>query len=632
MENLKAEIRRLPQEIVRLIAAGEVIERPASVVKELIENSLDAGTGHIEIKLINGGLTSITVRDDGSGIPAEQVPRLLERHTTSKIFSEDDLNAIHTLGFRGEALYSIAAVCDLVLSTLHSGEEAGTRLTWENGERKIETIPWPGGTQVESLRIFHSTPARRKFLRASSAEYTRVAELVQAYALAYSDISWTLIHNGRETLRSPGTGNLEDAIIAVYGVEIAKKMLPVQLGEGHVSVTGAVSAMDLTRARRTDQVIFLNGRLIKDPSIGSAIARPYQPFMPPKRHPVAILKISCDPEQVDVNVHPHKREVRLANPRSITHVVFHAIKNALIKNHPLEFGQPSEPVQTPGQTVSIDEITGEVISTGPSSPPLPPTSQAVTDREEEKAWGVREPKHHHDASLPEYGIPGPPHKDSHLQSNVGDMIQHRYPTFEEIGVMADSDEPGDLFQFADTFIVYRKGGTVYLVDQHNLHERILYENFRKRDESSPGLSQALLFPMQVTLPPALSELVESHKDELNKLGFELEEFSEGGRSKSFVLRAVPQELRDADPVQALTDCLEMAGQNEDIHNPDTFRRAFSINLACKSAIKAGTPLTEEEMRFLTRHVDDGTFYTCPHGRPTIIKLDEDWLRRAFKRT
>ena len=208
MAETEHEIRKLTQEIVRLIAAGEVIERPASVVKELIENSLDSGARHIEVKLINGGLTSVTVRDDGVGIPAHQVPRLLERHTTSKIKDENDLNAIITLGFRGEALYSIAAVSDLIISTRHKKEEAGTRLTSMSGEKKIGAIPWPFGTQVESMRLFHSTPARRKFLRSSSAEFSRAAEVVQSYALAYPEITWILEHNDRLTFNSPGTGNL----------------------------------------------------------------------------------------------------------------------------------------------------------------------------------------------------------------------------------------------------------------------------------------------------------------------------------------------------------------------------------------------------------------------------------------
>jgi DNA mismatch repair protein MutL len=611
MEIVTREIRRLPQEIVRLIAAGEVIERPASVVKELIENSLDAGAHHVEVKLINGGLTSIAVRDDGTGILSEQVSRLLERHTTNKISDEADLNAIITLGFRGEALYSMAAVSDLILSTRHRQEEAGTRLTWENGRKRIETISWPGGTQVESMRLFHSTPARRKFLRTSSAEYARAAELVQSYALAYPAITWVLMHNDRLTLRSPGTGDLMDAIIAVYGVETARRMIPVDGSEGSISVKGAVSAVDLTRARRTDQSIFLNGRLIRDASITSAVERAYETSLAPGRHPVAILSISCDPSQVDVNVHPHKKEVRLANPREITHVAYHAIKDALSGQH--ESRIVSE--------VTIDNTTGEVVIAEPDI-------AFVSDPREERQWGIREPKSRHDATLPEAGISAVP-TDSRKPAPAAPL--HEYPTFDDLDIY-DREDDAEIFQFADMYVIYAKGGSVYLIDQHNLHERILYEKFRDLDRAASAASQTLLFPMQVMLTPSLAGLVDSHLEQLGQLGFEIEEFSEAGREKAFVMRAVPLELTDSDPVQALIDCLENVAREEDIDDPEVFRRAFSANLACKSAIKAGKKLSDDEMRYLAAHIEKGNYYTCPHGRPTIIRLDEDWFRRAFKRS
>jgi len=592
------------------------------VVKELVENSLDAGATHLEIKLVNGGMTSVTVRDDGCGIPAEEVPLLLERHTTSKIEDEADLGAIRTLGFRGEALYSVAAASDVILSTRFRDEEAGTRLTWENGQKTVETISWPGGTQVESLRLFHSTPARRKFLRSSSAEYAQAAQLVSSYALAYPNIAWRLVHDGRETMRTPGTGNLDDAVIAVYGVEIARKMLPVSFEEGSIRVTGAISAIDTTRARRTDQIIFLNGRLVRDPGISAALERPYQQFLPRDRHPLAILKIECNPEDVDVNVHPHKREVRLAQPRAITGSVFHAVSHTIRESRP--FPTAVE------EAFEIDQTTGEVTRIDETVPR--PQEERATDRRDELDWAVREPKRRH---TPEW----PPSPDSAEQTarppqyaERQEEAVHQYPSFEEMDIEDDLPPVGHAIQFANTYLIYNQGRAVYLIDQHNLHERILFEEFMGREEKATAASQTLLFPLQVTLSPALAGLVAGNLDELHSLGFEIEEFSEGVGRQSFVLRAVPQALGEGDPVAAFTDIMERSAQDMEGSAPGGFRRAFAVNLACKSAIKAGQPLSESEIRFLIEHVKDGTYVTCPHGRPTMIRLDEDWFRKAFKRS
>ena len=627
MQTSRPDIRKLPQEIVRLIAAGEVIERPVSVVKELIENSLDAGSKNIEIRLVNGGLISISVRDDGIGISSEHVPLLLERHTTSKISTETDLESIYTLGFRGEALYSIAAASDVILSTRFVDEDAGSKLTYENGEKKVETISWPGGTQVESIKLFHSTPARRKFLRSDSAEFSRVASMVSSYALAYPDVSWKLIHNGRESLRTPGTGNLDDALVAVYGVDSTRKMIAVNFPDGPVRISGAISSFELTRARRTDQLIFLNGRLIKDLSITSAFERPYRDFLAHGRRPMCILKIECDRTQVDVNVHPHKSEVRLANPRLITSAVYHAVDNTLKNHHPLHV--ESIHGQDHVEQVRIDENTGEVfdseIQTGTQTP------QYIDDKQSEREWAIQQPKRRHTSDW------SPPDEEDKYRPYIRrrrENVQHRYPSFDEIVLDEDMPPEGNAVQFANTYIIYNQGKAVYLIDQHNLHERILYEEFSSREKKSERVSQSLLFPLQVKLPASLAGLVNINRDLINELGFEIDEFSDpdGGGEQAFVLRAVPQALKETDLVRAFTDIIEKAADDENLSEPDGFRHAFIVNLACKSAIKAGQVLTEQEISFLIGQIKDGTYFTCPHGRPTIIRLDEDWFQRVFKRS
>ena len=626
MQATRPDIRRLPQEIIRLIAAGEVIERPVSVVKELIENSLDAGAKNIEIRLENGGLASISVRDDGSGIPSAQVMRLLERHTTSKISTETDLESIYTLGFRGEALYSIASASDVILSTRFVDEDAGTRLTYENGVKNVETIPWPGGTQVESLRLFHSTPARRKFLRSESAEFSRVASLVSSYALAYPDVAWKLFHNGRESLRTPGTGNLDDVLVSIYGVDTARKMIRLEFPSGPVRISGAISSFELTRARRTDQIFFLNGRLIKDMSITSAFERPYMDFLAPGRRPMAILKIECDRTEVDVNVHPHKSEVRLANPRTITSAVYHAVDNSLKRNHPLYSDTTEKAVDEPD--VRIDDRTGEVYQTDFGSPPQSP--KTVDEKSYEREWAISEPKRRHTSDWP------PQEEDKYrpLGRRRHENVQHRYPSFSEIDLSDELPPVGNTVQFANTYLIYNQGKAVFLIDQHNLHERILYEEFSSRERKSDHVSQALLFPLQVKLPASIAGLVSENKEMISEMGFDVEEFSDekSGGEQAYVLRAIPQALKDADPVSAFIDIIEKTSENDDLSEPGGFRRAFTVNLACKSAIKAGQKLTEEEIDYLIGQIKDGTYYTCPHGRPTIIRLDEDWFQRVFKRS
>ena len=621
MDTDRREIRRLSPEIIRLIAAGKVIERPMSVVKELIENSLDAGARQIDVRLINGGLTAITVRDDGAGIPASEIPLLLERHTTSKIGDEIDLGNILTLGFRGEALYSIASVSEMILSTRFRDDEIGSRLCATSGERKIDQIPWPGGTQVESIGLFSATPARRKFLRSASAEYARVAELISAYCLAYPNVSFRLSHDGRETLRTSGSGSMPDALLAVFGADIARKMLPVSFRENDVSVSGSVSGFDITRARRTDQFTFLNGRLIKDPSISAAFERAYDPFLAPGRHPLAVVTIECDTSEVDVNVHPHKREVRFAHPGVVAGAVNRAVKMALAKSYTIE----PPPAKSPP---AIDEITGEVLINDGTRPRelMPSFSSLREDRE----WGLREAKRHHTSDWPESERQSV-YIETHYPKTSDSGVQHIYPSFDEIGVDDSLEPSGNTLQFANTYIIYNRGKTVYLIDQHNLHERILFEEFQRRRERSDVLTQTLLFPLQVRLTPSLAGLVHAHHDELAALGFDIEEFSGGAGGQSFVLRGVPQEIGSSDPATVLTDCLERVSHDEAISEPGGFKRAFDTNLACKSAIKAGHPLTEREIEFLIGHIEDGTFYTCPHGRPAVIRLDEEWFRKIFKR-
>ncbi len=577
-------IHILPDDLAAKIAAGEVIERPASVVKELIENSIDAGATEIKVEIMGGGQRLIRVADNGCGIPASQVPVAFAHHATSKINSVDDLFRIQTLGFRGEALPSIAAVARVTLVTRACDESAGSEMRVDGGAI-VDQHPQgaPAGTVVTVEDLFRHVPARLKFLKALSTETGHIADLVNAYALGYPHLRLSLVNEGRLLFQSPGTGKMLDVLIKVLGVEVAQQMLEIRtapveegrpLAEPHVS--GFVSPPSVNRATRKNMIFFVNHRWIQDRSLGHAILEAYRTALMVGRFPVVALDILVPPETVDVNVHPTKGEVRFRDPGAVFHAVQRSVRAVLTANAPIP---------------SID-----LPSSAPRS--FAPGYSSVSATDAQLALNIHRPF-------------GAPEANAPVISRSPDKL----PMLRVLG------------QIASTYIIAEGPDGLYLIDQHAAHERVLYEQLNAERAGAKVATQELLEPSAVPLTPAQFATLESNHQALESVGFHCEPFG----NQTVLLRAVPAMMDKSDPRETILAILDEMEQGE--QPLDKSADARLISSVCKSiAVKGGQVLNLEEMRELVRRLEQTTApRTCPHGRPTVIQLNVAQLEREFGR-
>ncbi len=595
MAPIPMPIQILPDDLAAKIAAGEVIERPASVIKELIENSLDAGARDIRIEVRGGGQRLLRVADDGGGIPAAQVVTAFARHATSKIKSVEDLTAIRTLGFRGEALPSITAVARVTVITRAQGEDQGTLYKLE-GNRTLAHQPFgaPRGTVVTVEDLFQTVPARLKFLKAPGTEAAHIAELVNAFALAYPDVRFSLVNDGRLLFQCTANGKLFDALIKVLGVETAREMIRVTGGEGDatpgtepsaIHVSGYVSPPSVHRASRKTQYLFVNGRWIEDRALSHAVVEAYYTMLMVGRYPVYVLNVSLPLEDIDVNVHPTKAQVRFRQPGEVYSAVQRTVRRALTDAAPIPNVATGVPTISPQQL----EVRQHLSDTAHSALGLVPPAG---DR------GMHPPS----VSRPQGDTKGGP-------ATVG------VPMLRVIG------------QIASTYIIAEGPDGLYLVDQHAAHERVLYEQLTAAHAASQPTSQALLEPLAVGLSPAQWVVYEEQREALEHVGFRLEAF--GGQT--LMLRAMPPVFKDREPRAALVQVLdEMIEGAMPLAQDNEARLITSI---CKSAaVKGGYAMSLEEMRALVRDLEKTSApHTCPHGRPTMIQLNLGMLEREFGR-
>ncbi len=590
-------IRVLPAEVAAKIAAGEVVERPASVVKELIENSIDAGATEIKIEVRKGGKRLIRVADDGCGIPADEVELAFARHATSKISGVDDLARIRTLGFRGEALTSIAAVAQVTLLTRTAGETMGTLLRVADSRvTHREGRGAPMGTVVTVENLFATIPARLKFLRTDATERRHIDALVTRYAMAYPDRRFTLLHNGRLTFQTTGSGRLHDVMVTVYGLAAARQMLEVgsssaDLAEtASVAVEGFVGAPALHRSGGDQLTFFVNGRWVQDRMLAHALRQAYRTLLPVGRSPVAVLKIELDPALVDVNVHPAKSEVKFRETDAVFRAVQRTVRRTLADQAPVpHVGAWASPAQD-GQWERRQALVG--------------LGAEDARRAAQLAMDVQR-------TAPLEGVEGRP--------ALAFEPPRQLPPLRVLG------------QVAQMYIIAEGPEGLYLLDQHAAHERVLYEQMLAQRAAAQVASQTLLEPLTLELPPDLVTVLDAHRDLLAELGFQVEPF--GGQT--FLLRAVPAILLHghggADLRQSTVSVLEeaMAGR----HPLAREKEEQLITTVCKqAAIKAGQTLSHEEMRQLVRQLEATTMpRTCPHGRPTMIHLSRTQLEREFGR-
>ncbi len=558
-------IRVLSSTVVARIAAGEVVERPASVVKELIENALDAGARRIAIEVRGGGLDLVRVSDDGCGIPPDELDLAFARHATSKLWEPDDLHRIDTLGFRGEALPSIAAVAEVEMASRPHGQEAGYWLRLDGG--RVVARGQRGmapGTVVTVTRLFARHPARRKFLRSPGSEGGLIAQVATHYALAYPEVRFHLVMDGRTALSTPGSGELRDAVAAVYGAQVASAMLALEWKQEGLRVAGLVGPPQLARASRAYQSFFVNRRWVQNRRLAFALEEAYQGLLQSGRHPLAVVDIRLPPESVDVNVHPAKSEVRFQDENAVLSAVARAARAALLEGTPV----PRAPAAS----------TVAPVAPEPVAPPPP-------------LW-----------------VPG----ESAPAGTVAGTPRRTLPLLRVVG------------QVADLYIVAEGPDGIFLIDQHAAHERVLYEEVLAKRASRQAVSQGLLAPVAVELSPAQEALLREAWEALRANGFDLEPFGERG----YLLRAVPALLRADDPAQALLAVLDRMA--EDRPREDTDRVAAAV--ACHAAVRAGKSLTLDEMRELVRLLEGTEVpHTCPHGRPTMLRLSADDLARGFGR-
>lgn len=578
-------IHILPAEIASQIAAGEVIERPASVVKELVENALDAGATKITITIQEAGKSLVQVSDNGSGIPAEELSLAVERHATSKLREAADLFRIASLGFRGEALASIGSVSRLTMTSRQASSPAGARIRVEGGSAgKVETTAAPFGTLVQVEELFFNVPARLKFLKHDSTERNQIDHLATRYALAYPQVSISLSQESRSVLQTSGNGERREVLAFMLGPDIARRMLAIDFQDENLRVSGYISPIAVTRSNRRGMVFFVNGRPVQDPALSAAVLKGFQTLLMVGRFPIAVIFIEIPAEEVDVNVHPTKDEVRFKEPERVFKSVQNAVRRGLLAHNPVPDLGPAWRWE-PGVRPSLpgwDWRTSQEIGATPESG-LPAYSSGADS-----------------ATQP-----------AQLQP---EFAATRMPLLRLVG------------QIANAYLVAEAPDGLYLVDQHAAHERVLFERFvSQAAEAIPA--QALLQPSSVELEPPAARILEQQLPTLKKLGFSVEPFG----PHTFLVRAVPSLLQNLDPAEALRVLVEDFEEDESPLQEQAESRI--IARVCKrAAVKAGQPLSSEEGRSLLSDLEAcRSPRTCPHGRPTMIYLSVDLLERQFGR-
>ncbi|MBI3620942.1 MAG: DNA mismatch repair endonuclease MutL [Nitrospirae bacterium] len=609
-------IRRLTSELINHIAAGEVVERPASVVKELVENAIDAGARSIDIALAAGGRERIAVSDDGVGMTPEDAPLAFEHHATSKLALLDDLNRIGTLGFRGEALPSIAAVARVRVTTVAAGASSGVELTLEGGTiGTVREIGGPQGTTVEVRDLFFNTPARKKFLRSPATELAKIQEIVTEHALVYPAIAFRLTHQQRELLRAPAAATLRERAAQLFGVDWAKPMLEIAGTADGLTIRGLVSAPPASWPHRRFQYWSVNRRPVRSPLLNHALYEGYLSLLRRGQHPAAVLQLTLDPSRVDVNVHPAKLEVRFAQPQPVHTLVRDAVADRI--------GAPPAQVirQPPGRF--SDGAAGPVEHRATGGSFFPSTGPAAAGPD---APLVREPRAGYARIEPGESAarPGP--------------MEPMEPTAASLFTASVIEPLGQLYQ---TYIVAVVDGTLEIIDQHAAHERWLFEALMADwtaalESGASGGTGALaaqprLIPQTLHLPAGVVTRLIDQLPLLVKMGLECEPF---GRD-AVMIRSTPAFLAGAPLEPFLTDLAEeWLEQERESPGPDTRRLVYAIaaTMACHGAIKANQLLSREEMRdLLTRLQHRPLAPTCPHGRPLRVSFDRAHLEKLFHR-
>ncbi len=611
------QIRLLSAGLISRIAAGECIERPASVVKELVENALDAGAGRIEITILDGGRGLIQVSDDGQGMDGDDLILSVTQHATSKIRADDDLFNIQTMGFRGEALASIGAVSRLRITSRRRDSDVAHQIRVEGGETVgPKPCSAPPGTTVEVRDLFYAVPARRKFLRTNQTEMGHITEQLARLALAHPEVAFTLKHQSRIVHRLEVAAGQRERIADFYGRELAEALLPIERTSGELSVTGLVAPPAESRGSSKWEYVFVNGRYVRDRFVSHAVKEAYRSLIDPSRYPVVFLFVRIDPEHVDVNVHPTKVEVRWRDSNFVHGQVLAALREKFLAtrlDHELTPGKPPE------QDAYRDRVRQAMVDffthARPGAPPGTPSAPAAR------------------RSIP----PGRdwPESPAHPPASEDCWTATDVPASAADAPSADSTDACPeaqrfrALQVHNSYLVVETDEGLMIVDQHALHERIIYEDLRRRMTSRNLESQRLLVPPVVSVPADRLEALETHADTLARLGIEL---TPAG-PQSVALQAFPTLLQErVDPERFVSDLLDLLSEQGTRPDTDTLLHKVLDMMACKAAVKAGDPLSEEEIAaLLMRRQTAERSSHCPHGRPTTLQFTLPDLEKQFHR-
>ena len=678
-------ILKLNQELIGKIAAGEVVESPASAIKELVENSLDAGATCVTVEIRDGGIAYLRVTDNGRGIRARDVRMAFERHATSKITKSDDLFALHTLGFRGEALASIAAVSKLTITTRSIHEETGTRAINEGGEIKsITEAASPQGTTIVARELFYNTPVRLKFLKKPATEAAKVAEMIARLILAHPDVSFRLIHNGKQIYASSGNGDLRSAVFSLYGREIAGAMIAVK-SEGAVAVSGLVGVGLQARSNRARQTFIVNGRTIRSQVLTQALEDGCRERVTIGHYPICVLNIEMPTNMVDVNVHPNKLEVRFSDERLLYENVCGAVTDSFsvspLKSAPHMTLTREVPQTTlrPSVVQVIDTQTEEGIEQAreqlKAEAPQPtvrainikiaPPQQTTVSPSTEETESTPTPRQQAEftsfvtqyfggAALRENAVPGrkeplafaklndaPPERkapestreNEPTAQNASAPAPRQETVQQELLPKAESNSLGDeLSGYSmvgvafDTYIILQNQKQLILIDQHAAHERILYEKMMREIDAGTG-SQVLMVAQVVHVTPQDAVKIESYREDIRAAGFDIEPFGDD----AYQIRAVPNVLGIPQTKSAFLDMVDRLGELRVLSTAQKRRDAI-LQMACKKAVKGGDKLTTEEIKpLLADMLRTNAPPTCPHGRPLVVVLERTEIEKRFRR-
>lgn len=640
------KIQILDGETINKIAAGEVVERPASVVKELVENAIDAGASAITVEIQDGGTTLIRITDNGSGIEKEDIPMAFLRHSTSKIRTADDLLSIGSLGFRGEALSSISAVAQVELLTKTSHAMTGCRYRIEGGiEKAMEDIGCPDGTTFIIRQLFYNTPARRKFLKSNMTEAGYIQDLMQRMAMSHPEISFKFINNRQNRLNTSGNGKLKDIIYHIYGRDVSVNILPVDAKAKGIHMTGFIGKPMICRGNRTYENYFVNGRYVKSPVITQAIEDAYKTFTMVHKFPFAVLHFELDAGELDVNVHPTKMEVRIHHAQELYQFIFEHLKSTLYRREFIPEVEVNDPVRIE-KNLNKAQVAPTI-----QKKPEPEKNGQKAIKKEIKSERLPEPfeqkrrlEYFEKTQLPEFiksntksveeknNVSVSENKVTYAsvsEKTVAKVQENlQYELFETGLLKKESRIKHQLIgQIFETYWIVEFDGKLFIIDQHAAHEKVLYEKLMRRFKENKPMVQFVHPPLILTLSMTEIDLLQKHMDDFKTMGFEFESF--GG--KEYALRGVPSDLYGLTGKEMVIELLdELSGESSRLRADAVADRIATM--ACKAAVKGNMRISSKEADALIEELLQAENpYTCPHGRPTIISMTKTELEKKFKR-